>query len=82
MVSFSEPVPISRSTFTLVLRSVAVAEFLLFGFYLYIINDVGLMQGGWGWLMTAFGVLFFLANFYVIKFYLTRNTRVQEPDME
>ncbi len=82
LVRFKEPVPLSQSTLTLILRGVAFGLFLIFGLYMYIVHDADLLHGGIGLFLTGFGVVIFAAHFFAIRFYVVRSTRVISPNTD
>ena len=79
MVALREPVLISRSVYSMLIWAVAAANAALFAFYVYILLHADLLQGILGVVMTVFGAIFFVAEFFLIRFFINRNTRVR-PD--
>jgi 4-amino-4-deoxy-L-arabinose transferase-like glycosyltransferase len=82
MLAPREPVPISQSAHSMLIWAIAAANTALFAFYVYILHDVDLLQGILGWVMTAVGAIFFVVEFFLIRYFINRNTRVRQADQD
>ncbi len=80
MLALREPVPISRSFHSMLIWAIAAANAALFAFYVYILHDVDLLQDILGWVMIAVGAIFFVVEFFLIRYFVNRNTRVRPDD--
>ena len=80
MYRLREPVAISRAFYSLLIRIIAAANLALFAFYVYILHDVDLLGGLLGAAMILFGAVIFVLEFFLIRFYVRRNTVIRPDD--
>lgn len=80
MLAPRDPIPISRSFHALLIWAIAAANTALFAFYVYILHDADLLLGNVGTAMIAVGVIFFIVEFFLLRYVVNRNTIVRPHD--
>lgn len=77
-----DPIQPVRSRTNPIIWAVGVSDLILFGVFLYIIDDAGLLEEHWSWILVVGIAVLILASFFTVRYVLGKAARTRQADKD
>ena len=77
-----DPIQPARSRSKPIVWAVGISDLIIFGAFLYVFDDAGLLGEDWSWILVVGLAVVMLASFFTVRYVLEKAAKTNQADTD